>query len=873
MRTHWQLVLVAAIVAAAVVSAVADDDNSAAFTDILDYYDNANVGPQPDGRVVVTTNQVLDPAGTHVEFPGRPNDCAFSPDGSIIAVADAWGGRVLIVDGATGAERQSIALEGDVPGYSGIVFSADGQRLFVSGSRNLIWRLVRGADGSWALEEAMYLGDHVTPVGISWSRDGERLLVCFNRLNQVVAIDPASGEVLQTAEVGVAPFAAVEGPGGKIYVTNWGGRLPAAGDVTEPSGNAGQVVVDPFTRVASLGSVSIVDSARFEETGQIEVGLHPCEMALSPDDKTLYVACANSDVIHVIDTATDDVRDTIDVKPIRELPFGCAPNAVALAPNGATLYASLGTNNAIAVISTRTGVVRGYVPVGWYPGGLDVSPDGRSIAVCNIKGIGSRNPVDPKGFNSHHYLGSLSLLETTSVVRTLGSLTRRTLENNRMTAALAHLGPPRPGIAPVPLPERHGEPSTLEHVIYIIKENRTYDQVLGDMPEGNGDPALCQYGEEISPNHHALAREFALLDNFYCCGTLSADGHQWTDSGYATDYIEKGFRGWPRSYPYDGGDAMAYSPGGFIWDNALSHGKTVRVYGEFVQAHIQSGATWSDFYKDWLEGTSEFEVTATPKIDSLEGLICPTFIGFPQTVPEVYRAREFLKEYQQFLAEDRLPNLMILLLPCDHFSGSATLPTIPAQMADNDYALGQIVEAVSRSKAWPKTAIFVTEDDPQNGIDHVDGRRTLGYVISPYTPRGTVVSKNYNQTSMLKTMELILGLPPMTQLDLLASPMEACFGDRADLRPYRAKEPNIPLDTMPEATAMDPRTRAWWDLYCAQPFDQEDIGDEMTLNLCLWHLTHGPDVPYPIYEYGRVDQIEEYEQFVEAHPHLFEPIT
>ncbi|MDI9603015.1 MAG: hypothetical protein QM328_12810, partial [Acidobacteriota bacterium] len=222
MRTHWQLVLVAAIVAAAVVSAVADDDNSAAFTDILDYYDNANVGPQPDGRVVVTTNQVLDPAGTHVEFPGRPNDCAFSPDGSIIAVADAWGGRVLIVDGATGAERQSIALEGDVPGYSGIVFSADGQRLFVSGSRNLIWRLVRGADGSWALEEAMYLGDHVTPVGISWSRDGERLLVCFNRLNQVVAIDPASGEVLQTAEVGVAPFAAVEGPGGKIYVTNWG---------------------------------------------------------------------------------------------------------------------------------------------------------------------------------------------------------------------------------------------------------------------------------------------------------------------------------------------------------------------------------------------------------------------------------------------------------------------------------------------------------------------------------------------------------------------------------------------------------------------------------------------------------------------------
>lgn len=850
-----------------------DGEDAEAFTDILDYYDNANVGPQPDGRVVVTTNQVLDPAGVQVEFPGRPNDCAFSPDGSIIAVADAWGGRVLILDSATGEEQQSITLEGEQPGYSGIVFSTDAQQLFVSGSRNLIWRLIRGADGSWAMDEALDVGDRVTPVGISWSRDGARLLVCFNRLNQVATIDPGSGAVLQTADVGVAPFAAVEGPGGKIYVTNWGGRLPAEGDVTEPAGNAGRVVVDPFTHVASLGSVSIVDSARFEETGQIEVGLHPCEMALSPDGRTLYVACANSDVIYVIDTKTDSVRHVIDVKPIPELPFGCAPNAVTLARNGATLYASLGTNNAVAVISTRTGTVRGYVPVGWYPGGLDASPDGRSIAVCNIKGIGSRNPVDPKGLNSHHYLGSLSLLETSSVVRTLGSLTRRTLGNNRMTAALAHLGAPRHGIAPVALPERHGEPSTIEHVIYIIKENRTYDQVLGDMQEGNGDPALCQYGEEVSPNHHALAREFALLDNFYCCGTLSADGHQWTDSGYATDYIEKGFRGWPRSYPYDGGDALAYSPGGFIWDSALAHRKTVRIYGEFVQAHIQAGAVWSDFYRDYKNGTNEFEVTATPKLDSLEGLICPTYIGFPQTVPDVYRAREFLREFRQFLAEGRLPNLMILLMPCDHFSGSATLPTIPAQMADNDYALGQIIEAVTHSEVWPRTAVFVTEDDPQNGLDHVDGRRTLGYVISPYTPRGMVVSRNYNQTSMLKTIELILGLPPMTQLDLLASPMEACFGDRADLTPYRAKKPNIALDTMPEEAAMDPRTRAWWDLYCAQPFDQEDIGDEMTLNLCLWHLLQGPDVPYPVYEYGRPDQMDDYDRFVAEYPHLFGPAT
>lgn len=873
MLTRWMLVMAALLAAMVTIAVADDDDDSAAFTDIMDYYDNANVGPQPDGRYVVATNQVLDPAGTHVEFPGRPNDCAYSPSGDVIAVADAWGGRVLILDPATGEELQSIGLEGEVPGYSGIVFSPDGGRLFVSGSRNVIWRLERGADGEFEVAATLDFGERVTPVGISWTDDGSALLVCFNRLNEVAKVDPATGEILERTQVGVAPFAALEAPNGKLYVTNWGGRLPEEGDVTEPAGNAGRVVVDPRTHVASEGSVSVVSMETFQELGQIQVGLHPCEVALSPDGRSLYVASANSDTIQVIDTFDDAVVREIDVKPIEELPFGCAPNAIALSPNGATLYASLGTNNAVAVIATRSGDVRGYIPVGWYPGGLDVSPDGGGIAVCNIKGIGSRNIGDDEGYNSHDYMGSVSLLETRSVLRSLGSLTRRTLDNNRMTAALTHLGDPRPNVAPKPLPERHGEPSTIEHVIYIIKENRTYDQVLGDMPEGNGDPALCTYGEEVSPNHHALAREFALLDNFYCCGTLSADGHQWTDSGYATDYIEKGFRGWPRSYPYDGGDAMAYSPGGFIWDNALAHGKSVRVYGEFVRAHIQSGATWTDFYGDYLNGTSEFEVTATPKIDSLEGLICPTYIGFPQTVPEVYRAREFLKEFHAGVEGGNLPNFMILLMPVDHFSGASGLPTIPAQMADNDYALGQIVDAVSHSQVWGKTAIFVTQDDPQNGIDHVDGRRTLGYVISPYTPRGEVISTNYNQTSMLKTMELILGLPPMTQLDLLASPMEACFSDQPDLTPYVAKEPNIPLDTMPDETAMDPRTRQWWDLYCAQPFHQEDVGDEMTLNLCLWVFAKGPDVPYPIYEYGRPDQIEDYEEFVEEHPELFEPVS
>ncbi len=849
-----------------------EDDDEAAFEDILDYYDNANVGPQPDGRVVVATNQVLDPFGAQVEFAGRPNDCAFSPDGSLIAVSDAWAGMLRFVDPTGGALVSEVKLPGEMPGYSGVVFRPDGGRLWVSGSRNVIFVLDRGEDGTYALADPLDFGESVTPVGISLSADGAHLYVCLNRKNQIAILDAATGETLKTIDVGVAPFAAVEGKDGRLYVTNWGGRRAVEGDVTEPAGNAGPVVVDPRTHVASLGSVSVVDLAISTEVAQIETGLHPCEMALTADGRTLYVACANSDTVLEIDTGLTQVVRTIDVKPLDELPFGCSPNALTLSPDGHTLYVSLGTNNAVAVIHTTTGQVMGYMPVGWYPAGMDHSPTDDLLAVCNIKGVGSRDPRDPKGFNSHHYLGSVSLLPIPEAADTLPTLTARTLENNRMTATLTAVSPPRPDVAAAPLPERHGEPSTIKHVIYIIKENRTYDQVLGDMTEGNGEPKLCVYPEEITPNHHALAREFALLDNFYCCGTLSADGHQWTDSGFATDYIEKGFRGWPRSYPYDGGDAMAYSPGGFLWDNARAHGKTVRIYGEFVAARLQEGATWSDYYRDYLNGVSETSVLAVPKIQSIADIVCPTYVGFPQTVPEVYRAREFLKEFHANVEAGTLPNLMILLMPVDHTSGGKGLPTIPAQLADNDYAFGQIVEAVTHSPVWGETAIFVTEDDPQAGLDHVDGRRTLGYVISPYSPRGAVVSKNYNQTSMLKTMELILGLPPMTQFDLLASPMRACFTDTSDPTPYTLKPNNIPLDKMPEPeTALDARMRRWWDLYCSLDFSQEDLCDEMTLNLCQWHLARGADAPYPVYEYGRPDQIEEYEEFVEDHPELFEP--
>jgi hypothetical protein len=456
-----------------------------------------------------------------------------------------------------------------------------------------------------------------------------------------------------------------------------------------------------------------------------------------------------------------------------------------------------------------------------------------------------------------------------------------------------------------------------KHVVYIIKENRTYDQVLGDMKEGNGDPSLCIFGEVVTPNHHKLAREFVLLDNFYCSGALSADGHMWATEAYVTDYVEKAFGGFPRSYPYDGGDALAYASSGFLWDNALAHGKTLRVYGEFVEATIRwkersrtGRPTFIDCYRDFLNQTGLIEIRATATIKTLEPYICPTYIGFPGTVPDVYRANEFIREWQAFeqspcprpsrklrhrpgvpalldcdsggrlgrrpklpwfgrllpgwsgsrpcdrtepgradgVARAAAPNLAILLLPNDHTSGTNPgYPTPRAAVADNDLALGRIVEAITKSKFWPETCIFVVEDDPQAGFDHVDGHRTVAFVISPYTKRRTTHSTNYNQTSMVRTIELILGLPPMNQLDASAMSMAGCFTDTPDFSPYHAAPNRIPLDTLNPLLAeiKNAAQLDWAKKSLELSLDQIDEADEDTLNRILWHAVRGSDDTYP----------------------------
>ena len=409
------------------------------------------------------------------------------------------------------------------------------------------------------------------------------------------------------------------------------------------------------------------------------------------------------------------------------------------------------------------------------------------------------------------------------------------------------------------MPERVGEPSVFNHVLYIIKENRSYDQVLGDVKEGDGDANLCVFGERVTPNQHQFVHDFVLLDNTYCSSIMSADGHQWTDSAIANDYIQRSFAGWPRSYPGAGGDpngydALAYSSAGFIWNDALEHGKTVLDFGEFTTPHHfwkgthKSQAGWLQSYSDFIAGSNAIGYYAEVGLPELRPYVETNYLGFDLTVPDVFRAAQFIKDFQRFEQSGQLPNLMILWLPDDHTSGTKYgAPTPEAQVADNDLAFGQIVEAVAHSRFWSNTCIFAIEDDPQDGWDHVSGYRTTAYLISPYTKHHKTVHTQYNHTSILRTIELILGLPPMNQMDATATPMFDCFTSVPDFALYNAVTNQVPLDEMnPEAKKIkDAALRRDAYISARLPLDKEDQCPEDLFNRILWRAMKGSGVPYP----------------------------
>ncbi len=812
---------------------------------------NIQVGPQPDGSILVPTNQLLRPAGLQVYFPGRPIDLALTPDRKLLVVKNRLSLDIIRIRDRT--ILQSLPYEGSGSSFTGLSVSENGHRIYTTDAKDKLH--IAELDDNLIMQwqntiklPAPSIGGNPVPGGLAVSEQQNEVYVTLSRNNTLAIVD-MSDESVKEIPVGIAPYEVVLASSSKAYVSNWGGRRPGKGESTYNTSGS-QVLVDPETGIANNGSVSVVDLAVAAEVKNIEVGLHPSGMVLSPDHTHLFVACANSDIVSVINTSSDEVVEEISVHLDKDLPFGSGPNALTISQDGKMLYVANGTDNAICVIRIgASSQVIGYIPTGWYPASVILDEGTNFMFVANAKGTGSRNQrTDRAGYNSHDHMGSVSLIPMPDMVK-LADMTERVDQNNAFVQKMAVTQSGTEIKNKVAVPQIQSQESHFKHVVYIIKENRTYDQVFGDMSQGNGDINLVHFGREVTPNHHKLAETFVLLDNFYCSGILSADGHQWTDEAYVTDYIEKFFGGFTRSYPYDGDDALAYASSGFIWDNVLRHGLTFRDYGEFVDAVIEPGdATFTDIYQDFLEGSNKIKIRSKANLEQLEPYICPTFVGFPNKVPEIYRAAEFIKELEEFEKNNNFPNFIIMLLPNDHTSGTRPgLPTPRAAVADNDLALGQIVEAISHSKFWNETCILVTEDDPQAGLDHVDGHRTVGFVISPYTKRGEVVSTYYSQINMMRTMENILGIPPMNQFDYAAEPMADCFTDTPDFTPYKALPNNIPLDELnPPLESLTGEARHWAEMSLKQDLDDVDRIDEDTFNRVLWHSVKGYDVPYPV---------------------------
>jgi YVTN family beta-propeller protein len=689
------------------------------------------------------------------------------------------------------------------------------------------------------------------PGAFAIGRKGSLAVVPLVWENKVVAIDLASGNTVASVPTGVAPWgAAVNEAGTFAYVSNLGGRPAKPGERSaSPQQKPEELIPVDSRGVASTGTITRIDLTTGTATHTIPVGLHPTALAFDEKRSRLYVANGNSDTVSVIDTKTQAVLRTIDLQFFTTKAKGVAPTALALSRDGQRLHVACGGINAVAVINTETSRSLGLIPTGWYPNSVAVSPDGKMLAVTSLLGPGSGWRDAPSKRFVHAHRGSVHVLPIPDDAQ-LASYTTAVAENNHLRLGTAGQSPAtaRVNARPLAIPVRSGEPSLIEHVVYIIKENRTYDQVLGDIPKGNGDPSLVMFGRAVTPNQHALAEQFVVLDNTYATGGNSGDGHQWATQANETEYcLWPGYQG--RSYPFDGSDPMAYSSGGFIWDYALARGKSVKVYGEYAGRMEKPPATERlNLLERWRKGedfSSVWNIRAP--IEPLNKILAPQYPSYTNAIPDVVRAQIFLKDLIEYEKRNNLPNLTILQLPSDHTYGTrAGISTPSAMVADNDLAVGQIVEALSKSRFWSKMAIFIIEDDAQNGVDHVDGHRMPAFIASPYARRGHVDSTFYSHQSVLKTIELILGLPTMSIFDLIANDMRASFVDAPDLTPFEALKPEQDLfEVNPPISALRGKARAGAIASARMNWSVPDAVPTERLNRIIWGQLKGWDTPYP----------------------------
>jgi YVTN family beta-propeller protein len=869
------------------------------------------VGPQQDGSIVVSDNQMLTPAGKIIELgsPVRAKAIVLNPNGVTHSGAVLLMGSpqpVIVYDTVSGKVLQRftpLGATGDSPkglqtgSFTGITYSSDGSKLLFSQDNNyVVVAKVDHQTGMLTHQQRVDLpsppadgrpyhnAKSINPGGIALSADNKRAYVALNVANTLGVIDLTASPARLIAQipVGNVPNSVVV-RGRYAYVSDEGGRPAMSEDFTNYSDGT-RIVVDRKDAFTITGTVSVVDLTEGKEVKTIQVGLHPAGMAIS--GASLYVTNAYSDSLSVIDLHTDTVSRTVNLSvPIARGVFGSGPNGVAVTEDGKA-YVTLGQANAVAVVNLQgrdANPVIGYIPTAYFPTSIAYDKAQKQLVIADDKGLGSRGSTNTKdgviGYNTHADIGVVNLIAEPNAGE-LAKFSKQVFANNHWDLTTnIEVGPQYvdPHAVPVAVPRHIGEPSLIKHVFLIIKENRTYDQMLGDVAWGNGAPALAIFASAV-PNQHALVKRFPLLDNVYAPSRQSADGHPWigmSGSFYSNEILSPD---WIRSYP--GGtseDALTYTPQGFLWTSAEAKGLSARLYGEWsggvTIAKKADGIayTWSDFYNTSLckEGKAPSSSCIVPddaikvssEIPSAAKIMDPHYPPFNLMIPDQYRMDYWIPEFRRLDAANQVPNLTILWLPNDHTAGTTKgQPNPMSYQADNDLALGLMVEAISHSKVWADSAIFVEEDDSQAGTDHVDGHRQPIYAISPYTAapqapgQGKAIHTTYTAENINRTIENILGMQPLTQFDLVASPMFDAFQNTADLTPYDHLAAVVPLNAgpgLPAGTndAYSGRLQKAWLRATAEvmkgKYDKADAVDPNFLNHVTWYSATDWKRPYP----------------------------
>lgn len=763
-------------------------------------------------KILLPNGWSLSPAGKSVILGDLPLNIAVSQSKKLLAVTNNGQSTqtIQLID----VSKEKVLDQVVIPkSWYGLKFSQHDKVLYASGG-NDNWILKYSiVNRKLVLSDSIILGRKwpakISPAGLEIDEEKQVMYVVTKENNRLYNIDLITKKITDTLALGGEGYTCLLSPDKKeLYITVWG-----------------------------RDKVLVYNTSKKNITAEIKVGDNPNELALDKSGTWLYVANANDNSVSVINIKQRKVVETLNAALYPDAPSGSTTNGVALTEDGKTLFIANADNNSLAVFDVSKpgqSTSKGFIPTGWYPTNVEVI--GKKIYVSNGKGYSSMaNPYGPNPVSRHEevsyqhgdstrpmtvqyiaglFKGTLSIIDLPSAPQ-LSRYSQEVYQNTPYTKEkemVSNVG------AGSPIPTKVGDPSPIKHVFYIIKENRTYDQVLGDIKEGNGDTSLVLFGERVTPNQHALAREFVLLDNFYVDAEVSADGHNWSLGGYATDYLEKT---WPSSYGGRGGSyaaegnrKIANNKGGFLWNYCKRAGVSFRTYGEFA-----------DDYK--------------PNLPVLKNHLCSYFTGWDQTVRDTTRFYQWKRDFDSLLAINKVPQLNTLRFINDHTEGlRKNRPSPFAHVADNDLAVGLFVEYLSHSPIWKESVVFIVEDDAQNGPDHVDAHRSTAYVAGGFVKRGFVDHTMYSTTSMLRTIELILGLPPMSQYDAAATPMWRSFSPTPDLTPFKSRPNNISLHDRNLAV------NQWQKRSEKFNFSKEDAVPDLEFNLVLWHALKG-DIPFP----------------------------